>query len=209
MSEIETIKLSLRDKIAEVLPDREGWVLVLREGNIGSIKIAKNLIGLSLDWEWHFVAPVIVYEEVDQRRVRLYRELKQREAQVERRGWLRYSYRWITGDTLTKVFPHLTPVTDLVERLNSDGRLRDLLRRSVIDELYINTYFTMDPGSDPNESIKRHYESPEKVGWLITAIKGPGSEWRFASIVRRIYELLDYLAGVLVDYTHEVERRLL
>ncbi len=208
MSEIETIKLSLKDKIAEVLPDREGWVLVLREGNIGSIKIAKNLIGLSLDWEWHFVAPVIIYEEVDQRRVRLYRELKQREAQIERRGWLRYSYRWITGDTLRKVFPHLTPVPDLIERLNSDGRLRDLLRRSVIDELYINTYFTLDPGSDPNESIRRHYESPEKVGWLITAIKGPGSEWRFASIVRRIYELIDYLAGVLVDHAREVERRL-
>ncbi len=208
MSEIETIKLSLRDKIAEVLPDREGWVLVLRKGNIGSIKIAKSLIGLSLDWEWHFVAPVIIYEEVDQRRVRLYRELKQREAQIDRRGWLRYSYRWITGDTLRKVFPHLTPAPDLVERLNSDGRLRDLLRRSVIDELYINTYFTLDPGSDPNESIRRHYENPEKVGWLITAIKGPGSEWRFASIVRRIYELLDYLAGVLVDYAREVERRL-
>ncbi len=208
MSELETIRLSLKDKIVEFAPDRDGWIIVLKGDRINSIKVARSQVGLSLDFEWHFVAPVVVYEEVTERRARLYRELKRREAQTLRRGWIRYSYTWITSTALKENLPEVTPLNDLVERLNNDTNLQKLLRRSVVDELHVNTYFSLDWGIDPKDSIRRHYQDPEKVGWLLTAIKGPGSEWRFASIVRRIYELLEYLAGRLSEFTYEVEREL-
>lgn len=171
------------------------------------MKVSRRLVGISFDWEWHFVAPVIVREETSSEDARLYRELKRREAQIRRRGIIRYSYEWVTSELLTKVFPEITPTTDLITRLNRDAQLQRLLKRSSIDELHVNTYFELGGARTPEEALRRYFESPSMVGWLITAIKGPGSEWRFGPLVRRIYELVDYLAGELLEFTKEFESR--
>ncbi len=208
MSELEVIKLALGDKVSNIAWDLDGWVIRLKGSNLTNLKISRRLVGISFDWEWHFVTPLIIHEEVDEAGLHLYREMKRREVQIKRRGMLRYSYEWVTGELLTKVFPEITPESDLLVLLNRDGTLHRLLRRSSIDELYVNTYFELGVASLSDEALRKYYESPTMVGWLITAIKGPGSEWRFGAIVKRIYELLDYLAGKLLNFSRELESRL-
>lgn len=208
MSEFEVIRLALGDKVSNVAWDFDGWVISLKDSNLPSLKISRRLVGISFDWEWHFVTPLIIREEVDEAGLQLYREMKRREVQIRRRGILRYSYEWVTGELLVKVFPEITPATDLLALLNRDESLQRLLKRSSIDELYINTYFELAGASISDEILRKYYESPTMVGWLITAIKGPGSEWRFGPIVKRIYELLDYLAGRLLEFSHDLESRL-
>ena len=208
MSELETIKLALGDKVSNIAWDLDGWVIQLKNSNLLNLKISRRLVGISFDWEWHFVTPLIMHEEVDEAGLHLYREMKRREVQIRRRGILRYSYEWVTSELLIKVFPELPPANDLLISLNRDENLQRLLRRSSIDELYINTYFELGGASLSDQALRKYYESPTMVGWLITAIKGPGSEWRFGPIVKRIYELLDYLAGKLLEFSRELESRL-
>ncbi|GBC70454.1 hypothetical protein HRbin02_00221 [Candidatus Calditenuaceae archaeon HR02] len=208
MSELETIKLALGDKVSNIAWDLDGWVIQLKNSNLLNLKISRRLVGISFDWEWHFVTTLIMHEEVDEAGLHLYREMKRREVQIRRRGILRYSYEWVTGELLIKVFPELPPANDLLISLNRDENLQHLLRRSSIDELYINTYFELGGASLSDQALRKYYESPTMVGWLITAIKGPGSEWRFGPIVKRIYELLDYLAGKLLEFSRELESRL-
>jgi hypothetical protein len=208
VSELETIKLALGDKISNIAWDLDGWVILLKDSNISNLKVSRRLVGISFDWEWHFVTPLIIREEVDEAGLRLYREMKRREVQIKRRGILRYSYEWVTGELLKRVFPEITPENDLLTLLNRDENLQRLLKRSSIDELYINTYFELGGATLSDETVRKYYESPTMVGWLITAIKGPGSEWRFGPIVKRIYELLDYLAGKLLGFSRELESRL-
>lgn len=208
MSELEVIKLALGDKISNVAWDLDGWVIRLKDSNLLNLKISRRLVGISFDWEWHFVTPLIIREKVDEAGLRLYREMKRREVQIRRRGILRYSYEWVTGELLTRVFPEVTSVNDLQVMLNTDDNLQRLLKRSSIDELYINTFFELGGASLSDEVLRKYYESPMMVGWLVTAIKGPGSEWRFGPIVKRIYELLDYLAGKLLEFSRELESKL-
>ncbi|MEM1534265.1 MAG: hypothetical protein QXL60_03660, partial [Nitrososphaerota archaeon] len=148
-------------------------------------------------------------EVVDDSGGQLYREMKRREVQIRRRGIFRYSYEWVTSELLSKVFPDVAPVDDLMIRLNRNNQLLRLLKRSVVDELHVNTYFDLTGASSPDDALRKHYESPKMIGWLLTAIKGPGSEWRFGPIVKRIYELLDFLAGELIEFTRELESRAL
>ncbi|MEM4181211.1 MAG: hypothetical protein QXW50_05995 [Nitrososphaerota archaeon] len=205
MSELETIRLALKTKISKISWDIDGWLIILKDSNISSIKATRRQVGISFDWEWHFVAPVIISEGDGSDGLTLYREMKRREAQIKRKGIFRYNYAWVTAELLERVFPEIVPVPDLREYLNSDRELLKLLKRSSLDELYVNTYFELLGASSPDEALRRYYESPQIVGWLITAVKGPGSEWRFGQIVRRVYELLDYLAARLIEFTRRLE----
>lgn len=207
MSGLEIIKLALKDNVENIAWDIDGWMILLKDSRLRSLKVSRRLVGISFDWEWHFVAPIILREEVGEEDVKLYREMKRREVQIKRRGVIRYSYEWVTSELLTKVFPEVTPTEDLKTQLNKDGELQRLLRRSSIDELHVNTYFELGGFGSPDEALRKYFESPVKVGWLITAIKGPGSEWRFGPIVKRIYELLNYLAEELFKFTEELETK--
>ncbi|MEM2197903.1 MAG: hypothetical protein QW411_02425 [Nitrososphaerota archaeon] len=209
MSELEVIKLALGKNVDSASWDLDGWVILLKDSRLRSLKISRRLVGISFDWEWHFVTPLIIREVVDDSGGQLYREMKRREVQIRRRGIFRYSYEWVTSELLSKVFPDVAPVDDLMIRLNRNNQLLRLLKRSVVDELHVNTYFDLTGASSPDDALRKHYESPKMIGWLITAIKGPGSEWRFGPIVKRIYELLDFLAGELIEFTRELESRAL
>ncbi|MEM2358797.1 MAG: hypothetical protein QW675_06880 [Nitrososphaerota archaeon] len=209
MSELEVIKLALGKNVDSASWDLDGWVILLKDSRLRSLKISRRLVGISFDWEWHFVTPLIIREVVDDSGGQLYREMKRREVQIRRRGIFRYSYEWVTSELLSKVFPDVAPVDDLMIRLNRNNQLLRLLKRSVVDELHVNTYFDLTGASSPDDALRKHYESPKMIGWLITAIKGPGSEWRFGTIVKRIYELLDFLAGELIEFTRELESRAL
>ncbi len=209
MSELEVIKLALGKNVDSASWDLDGWVILLKDSRLRSLKISRRLVGISFDWEWHFVTPLIIREVVDDSGGQLYREMKRREVQIRRRGIFRYSYEWVTSELLSKVFPDVAPVDDLMIRLNRNNQLLRLLKRSVVDELHVNTYFDLTGASSPDDALRKHYESPKMIGWLLTAIKGPGSEWRFGTIVKRIYELLDFLAGELIEFTRELESRAL
>ncbi|MEM0381521.1 MAG: hypothetical protein QW059_05705 [Nitrososphaerota archaeon] len=209
MSELEVIKLALGKNVDSASWDLDGWVILLKDSRLRSLKISRRLVGISFDWEWHFVTPLIIREVVDDSGGQLYREMKRREVQIRRRGIFRYSYEWVTSELLSKVFPDVAPVDDLMIRLNRNNQLLRLLKRSVVDELHVNTYFDLTGASSPDDALRKHYESPKMIGWLLTAIKGPGSEWRFGPIVKRIYELLDFLAGELIEFTRELESRAL
>jgi len=209
LSELEVIKLALGKNVDSASWDLDGWVILLKDSRLRSLKISRRLVGISFDWEWHFVTPLIIREVVDDSGGQLYREMKRREVQIRRRGIFRYSYEWVTSELLSKVFPDVAPVDDLMIRLNRNNQLLRLLKRSVVDELHVNTYFDLTGASSPDDALRKHYESPKMIGWLLTAIKGPGSEWRFGPIVKRIYELLDFLAGELIEFTRELESRAL
>lgn len=207
MSELETIRLALKPKVSNIAWDVDGWLIILKDSNLSSIKATRRQVGISFDWEWHFVAPVIIRENVGEDEIRLYQEIKRREAQIKRRGFFRYSYEWVTAEMLKRVFPEIAPASDLLESLNKDQTLQKMLKRSSLDELYVNTYFELLDAGSLDEAVRKYYDSPRNLGWLLTAIKGPGSEWRFGPLVRRIYELLDYLAGRLTEFTRGLGSR--
>jgi len=208
VNELELLKLALREVIDRITLDIDGWVIFLKGSNINCLKVSRRLLGISFDSEWHFVAPIIIRQVSGESDVRLYREMKRREVQIKRRGVLRFTYEWVTSDLLSRLFPEIKPEYDLAQLLNGDETLHNLLKRSSVDELYINTYFELMDLTNPELALKAHMDNPLNVGWLATTVKGPGSEWRFGPIIRRIYQLLDYLAIKLVDFTKELESRI-
>ncbi|MEM1534264.1 MAG: hypothetical protein QXL60_03655, partial [Nitrososphaerota archaeon] len=103
MSELEVIKLALGKNVDSASWDLDGWVILLKDSRLRSLKISRRLVGISFDWEWHFVTPLIIREVVDDSGGQLYREMKRREVQIRRRGIFRYSYEWVTSELLSKV----------------------------------------------------------------------------------------------------------
>lgn len=184
---------SLRERVREWRIARGGVVLVPTHANFDLLIVGKRPLGYSSDFKWTFTAPVVI-EWPPRKLVDAYRRLKAMECELHIEGIFKRRYSFVESSVKKALFPGIGFDDRLAESLEESRELAELLRKASPDELYISTYYELKPGRSAVECLIESFERPEKLGWLITASRGPEAELILPLAARRMYDLFDLLA---------------
>ena len=201
--EYARVVLSLKNKISEWKLVRGGLALTPVEAGFDVLIVSMQPIGFLSERKWTFTAPVTLSEPVENL-ADTYRVLKAMECEVKVGGLLKRRYKFVESSVRRALFPTLAFDDRLARYLESSGEVMALLRKASPDELYVNTYYELEPGRSAIQCILESYRNPSKLGWLIVASKGPGVELLLPRVVRSMFELLDSMARHLREFTREL-----
>ncbi|RLE88107.1 MAG: hypothetical protein DRJ96_04490 [Thermoprotei archaeon] len=184
---------SLKGRVKEWKIALGGVVLIPLHAGFDLLIVGKRPLGYSSDFKWTFTASVII-KWPPSKIAEAYRRLKAMECELRVEGFFRRRYSFVESTVRRALFPSMKFDKRLAKSLEESHELADLLRRASPDELYISTYYELKPGKSVVECLFESFSRPEKLGWLITASKGPEADLILPRVARAMYDLLDQLA---------------
>jgi len=193
--EYARVILPLKEKIREWQLASTGVILKPVAAGFDLMVVARQPLGFSSDYKWVFTASVIVEWPAD-RLEEAYRRAKMMECEAEFRGLIRRRYSLVESSVKKSVFRG-SPFDDRLARGLEDAGIVKLLEKASPDEFSVNTYYDLKPGKSALESMLEAFSRPSKLGWLVTASKGPIAELIFPRVARSMYMLLDETSHAL------------
>ncbi|RLF06909.1 MAG: hypothetical protein DRK00_00250 [Thermoprotei archaeon] len=184
---------SLKGRVREWKIAAGGIVLTPTRANFDLLIVGKRPLGYSSDFKWTFTASVVI-EWPPNELAKAYRRLKAMECELHVEGIFRRRYSFVESAIRRALFPSIKFDDRLARSLEGSQVLNEALRRASPDELYITTYYELKPGKSIMECLFESFNKPEKLGWLVTASKGPEADILLPRVTRTMYDLLDSLA---------------
>jgi len=190
--EYARILLSLKDKIREWRLTTGGIALEPVNANFDLLVVGRQALGFSSDYKWVFTAPIVI-DWPEEKLVEAYRRIKMMECEAEAKGVIRRTYLLVESSIKRSIF-HGLPFDDRLAKSLQEAGLINLIKEASPDEFIISAYYELKPEKSFVECMLEAYMKPPKLGWLVTATKGPIAEIIFPRVARRMFKLLDETA---------------
>lgn len=209
----------LKDRIKKWGALGDSVVIVPKSASFDELHVRRVFIQWGFgEFKWQFTSFVNVVSEggMNEKAIRLYRTLKDLETDLRWSGLLLKKPRFEVSAGLRDLASHIegvNPSNDLAERLNSNDRILKLVRRVKPDQLRVrlesvhleHAGFESTEEMEPVDLIRRYYEKPHRVMWLIAVTRMNLPNPWIGGLMKDSYALLDAVAESVREETDEVK----
>ncbi len=209
----------LRDRVEKWGTSGDSVVIIPKSASFDELHVRRVFLQWGFgEFKWQFTGfiTVVPKEQINEKSVRLYRTLKNLETDLKWEGLLLRKPFFAASASLRNLALHiegLRPNEELAQKLNSNHQILDLVRRVKPDLLRIrlesvqmeDTGFSSPDETEPVHLIRRYYEKPYRVMWLIAVTRMNLPNPWIGGLMKDSYALLDAVAESVRKETDEVK----